>query len=117
MREPEVLHGEQVPRERARDPGPVATPRARLREVFELLVQPLEFMSGQAVNAVVEDALHADLSLPVAGGGRANSRTRRIASSCHGGACTSTASRSAPAASKNSPRRAFSSNARCWWLR
>src|SRR5438034_119741 len=27
------------------------------------------------------------------------------------------ASRSAPAANKNSPRRAFSSNARCWWLR
>src|SRR5205823_14653096 len=112
MREPEVLHGEQVARVRASDPRPVATPRASLREGFELLVESLEPMSGQAVNAVVDDALHADLSLPVAGGGRANSRTRRIASSCHGGACASTASRSAPAASKNSPRRAFSSKAR-----
>src|SRR5438094_2071688 len=58
MREPEVLHREQIARVRARDPWPVATPSASFRERFELLMQPLESMIGQAVNPVVEDALH-----------------------------------------------------------
>src|SRR5207249_6191861 len=58
MREPEVLHREQIARVRAGDPWPVATPRASFREPFELLMQPLESMVGQAVNPVVEDALH-----------------------------------------------------------
>src|SRR6266699_4126579 len=58
MREPEVLHREQIARVGTGDPGPVATPRASLREPFELLMQPLESMIGQAVNPVVEDALH-----------------------------------------------------------
>ena len=60
----EVLHFEKTTRARARDPWPIAAPRAGGREGLELLVNALEAVLRQAVKTVVKDSLHGRLSLP-----------------------------------------------------
>ena len=113
----EVLHLEEAGRARAGNPRGITTPSPRSRERFELLVDALEPLLRQAVQPVVENSRHCVPSLPVQDRGRASSRARFIMSSCHGGAFTSTASRSVPAASKKSPRLAVSRWARCCRLK
>ena len=107
----EVLHLEKRTRLSAGDPWLAAPPCPGTREGRELIVDPLELMLGQAVQAVVEDPRHSDKTTDQ-GGGRGAVRAWRIVSSCHGGAWTVSERRSAPAASRKSPRRPVSRKVR-----